>query len=244
MSIFTTVGTEEKKLFIQKRFPQIPQDHIGNSRDTSFEEQILEATGGHGVDMVLNSLSGEKLLAGIRCLANHGKFLDIGVYDAINNMPVGMRPFLKNIEFIGAGADSILTGTEASKRKLHKMMEEGIASGVVEPLPRHVFKQNQLAEAFRFMASGKHIGKVVFKLRNEIEQQHAFPVPASPRTYFSRDKTYIIIGGLGGMGLELANWMIERGARHLILASRSGVNNGYQLVPVHTEMDNRFQGKR
>jgi len=77
-TVFVTVGTPEKKQFIRSTFPQIPEANIGNSRETTFEQMVLERTEGKGVDMVLNSLAGDKLLASLRCLAMHGRFLEIG----------------------------------------------------------------------------------------------------------------------------------------------------------------------
>ncbi|XP_053205836.1 fatty acid synthase-like [Panonychus citri] len=83
--VFTTVGTQEKKDFIKKRFPSIDEDHIGDSRSTSFEDMIMKMTDGRGVDLVLNSLSDDKLKASIRCLSDFGRFIEIGKYDMIQN---------------------------------------------------------------------------------------------------------------------------------------------------------------
>jgi len=84
--IFTTVGSLEKKDFLIKEFPQLNENHILNSRDTKFESEIMKLTNGYGVDLVLNSLSGDKLLASAKCLARNGRFCDISRFDmAINN---------------------------------------------------------------------------------------------------------------------------------------------------------------
>lgn len=84
------------------------------------------------------------------------------------------------------------------------------------------------------MATGKHMGKILLKIRDEEPQKLCPPsvktVNAVPKTYFDPKKSYIIVGGLGGFGLELANWMIGRGAKHVVLASRSGVQTGYQAL--------------
>ena len=228
--VFTTVGTPEKRDFIKKNFPQIKDDHIGNSRDTSFEAQFMEVTNGRGVDIVLNSLADDKLMATVRCLAVNGKFLEIGVYDAFRNTPLGMRPFLKNIEFHGVELYHIMQQDMAYEKELRKMMDEGIASGAIRPLPTHVFERDQIEDAFRFMASGKHMGKLLIKVRDEAKPTEPLNLPAMGRCYFPRDKTYVIVGGLGGLGMEVANWMVERGARNLILTSRSGLTNGYQSL--------------
>lgn len=84
-SVYTTVGTPDKRAFLRSRFPALPDDNIGNSRDTSFEQLVLRRTRGRGVDLVLNSLAGDKLLASVRCLADGGRFLEIGKLDLSNN---------------------------------------------------------------------------------------------------------------------------------------------------------------
>jgi fatty acid synthase len=94
LEVFTTVSTAEKKRYLLKEFPRLKQEYIGNSRDTSFEDMIMKNTNGKGVDYVLNSLTDEKLQASIRCLAEGGKFIEIGLSDIIQNNKLGMK-FLK-----------------------------------------------------------------------------------------------------------------------------------------------------
>jgi NADPH:quinone reductase-like Zn-dependent oxidoreductase len=68
---------------------QLTDRNIGNSRDISFEQLIMSETNGRGVDLVLNSLSEEKLQASVRCLAPQGRFLEIGRFDLISNNTIG-----------------------------------------------------------------------------------------------------------------------------------------------------------
>ncbi|KAK2112408.1 hypothetical protein P7K49_012155 [Saguinus oedipus] len=89
--VFTTVGSAEKQAYLQARFSQLDSTSFANSRDTSFEKHVLQHTGGKGVDLVLNSLAEEKLQASVRCLAQHGRFLEIGKFDLSNNHPLGER---------------------------------------------------------------------------------------------------------------------------------------------------------
>ncbi|XP_017099797.2 fatty acid synthase [Drosophila bipectinata] len=236
LTVFTTVGSKEKREFLQRRFPKLQARNIGNSRDTSFEQLIMSETHGEGVELVLNSLSEEKLQASIRCLALNGRFLEIGKFDLSNNTPLGMSVFLKNTSFHGILLDSIMEGEEEMQLMVAKLVAEGIKKGAVRPLPTTVFADQEIEKAFRFMASGKHIGKVVIKVRLEEEQQSALPrlrqIQAIPRSYMHPEKSYILVGGLGGFGLELANWLVSRGARFLVLSSRSGVKSGYQALMI------------
>ncbi|XP_014477063.1 PREDICTED: fatty acid synthase [Dinoponera quadriceps] len=229
--IFTTVGTPEKREFIHKFFPSIPDDHIGNSRDTSFEQMVMQRTNGAGVDIVLNSLAEEKLQASVRCLAHGGRFLEIGKFDLVANNALGMMVFLKEVSFHGVTLESMLDASKEEKMKLNKLLSEGLANGAVKPLNRKVFDRNNVEAAFRYMAAGKHIGKVILKICDE-EKIGKMPILASPRYYCDSKKSYVILGGLGGFGLELADWLVLRGAKNLILISRTGVRNGYQRMRV------------
>ncbi|XP_063931279.1 fatty acid synthase [Zophobas morio] len=234
--VFTTVGSQAKRDFLKKTFPQLTDDCIGNSRDTSFEQLVLSQTKGRGVDLVLNSLANEQLQASVRCLAIGGRFLEIGKVDLSNNSPLGMSVFLKNTTFHGILLDALFDSNSPDKKDVWRLVTEGIASGAVRPLPSTVFSENQAEQAFRFMASGKHIGKVVLRIRNEESRKAQRPkaktVTAIPRTYMDPDKSYILVGGLGGFGLELANWLIQRGAKKIVLTSRSGIKTGYQSLCV------------
>ncbi|EDW02934.1 fatty acid synthase [Drosophila grimshawi] len=235
LTVFTTVGSKEKREFLLKRFPKLQARNIGNSRDTSFEQLIMRETNGHGVDLVLNSLSEEKLQASIRCLGLDGRFLEIGKFDLSNNSPLGMSVFLKNTSFHGILLDSVMEGEVEMQKRIVSLVSEGIKSGAVIPLPTTVYADQEIEKAFRFMASGKHIGKVIIKVRNE-EEQSAVPkqrlINAIPRTYMHPEKSYIVVGGLGGFGLELTNWLVNRGARHIVLNTHSGLKTGYQALMI------------
>lgn len=234
--VFTTVSSQAKRDFLRQRFPNLPDDHIGNSRDTSFEQMVLTKTEGRGVDLVLNSLAAHQLQASVRCLAQGGRFLEIGKVDLSNNSPLGMGVFLKNTSFNGILLDALFESNCPEKKEVMRLVTEGIASGAVQPLPNTVYNENQVEQAFRFMASGKHIGKVLLKIRDEESRSTMLPkqkmVNASPRTYMNPDKTYILVGGMGGFGLELCNWLITRGAKKIVLTSRSGLKTGYQSLCV------------
>nr|XP_022904132.1 fatty acid synthase isoform X2 [Onthophagus taurus] len=239
--VFTTVGSQSKRDFLKKTFPQLTDDQIGNSRDTSFEQLIMTETNGRGVDLVLNSLAAEQLEASVRCLAIGGRFLEIGKVDLSNNSPLGMSIFLKNTTFHGILLDALFDSNTPEKKEVMRLVTEGISNGAVQPLPSTVYAENQVEQAFRFMASGKHIGKVILKIRDEENRGPQQPkqklVTAIPKTYMHPDKSYLLVGGLGGFGLELANWLILRGATKIVLTSRSGIKTGYQSLCIRRWKD-------
>lgn len=243
LTVYTTVGSAEKRAYLKKTFPQLTDAHIANSRNTSFEQHIMRQTKGHGVDLVLNSLAGEMLQASVRCLGLNGRFLEIGKLDMSNNTALGMSMLLKNTTVHGILLDSVMRGNDEVVAEIVSLVASGIKTGAVRPLPVTVFNEKQVEQAFRFMASGKHIGKVVIRVRQEEEagvKLNSLPIrlmTSIPRTYMHKEKSYIIVGGLGGFGLELANWMVMRGAGKLVLTSRSGVKSGYQSLMIRRWKD-------
>ncbi|XP_021929696.1 fatty acid synthase-like isoform X3 [Zootermopsis nevadensis] len=235
-TVYTTVGTQEKRDFIKKQFPQLTDHNIGNSEDSSFEQLVRLETFGRGVDLVLNSLAEEKLQASVRCLAPRGRFLEIGKFDLENNNLLGMEVFLKETSFHGVMLDELFTASSEFKKKLCDIMTEGIASGAVRPLPRIVFPTTEVEQALRYVAAGKHIGKVLVHVRPKEDKRVFVPVPwlmqAYPRYFCNPSYAYIITGGLEDIGLELADWLVSRGARKLVLTSRDGIKTGYQSLRV------------
>lgn len=102
----------------------------------------------------------------------------------------------------------------------------------MKPLKTNVFEASEIEEAFRFMASGKHIGKVLLKMRNNNVAVESLPLKVMSRVYCNANETYVIVGGLGGFGLELADWLVLRGCRKLVMSSSRGVTNAYQAVRI------------
>jgi len=158
--VFTTVGTSDKRIFIKKTFPTILDEHIGNSRDTSFEQVIMRQTKGRGVDIVLNSLAEEKLIASIRCLAQNGRFLELGKFDLVSNNLLDISAFQRGISFYGVALDNIIDTDHKYKPLLCKMIADGLTNGIIKPIQAKVFRKTEIEDAFRYMASGKHMGKV------------------------------------------------------------------------------------
>eukprot|EP00116_Pleurobrachia_bachei_P007907 sb/3468169/ len=233
--VFTTVGSQLKTDFLCERFPGLLRDHILYSRDTKFEQDIMRMTGSKGVNVVLNSLAGEQLKASLRCVSRHGRFLEIGKYDMSENNPVGLAVFLRNISFHGILLDALFESGNTDWEEVRQLLVDGMKSGVVRPLPTTTFHNNQLEGAFRYMAQGKHIGKVVISTKSE---NGAPPSSIVPRFSAAEEKCYLVTGGLGGFGLELVQWLADQGATRIIVTSRpdhviptkSGWFPGYEHV--------------
>src|SRR5262249_3721127 len=194
-------------------------EHVMDSRSLAFFDQLMERTNGKGVDVVLNSLAGQALTKSIACLAPYGRFLELGKRDIYQNSKVGLWPFRKNIAFFAIDLGPVFVDKPALFQTMLDELCQYINTHALHPLPHRLFPVTRLAEALRYMAPGRHIGKVVVTI-----QDNHVPVQAlasTPMT-FRPDATYLITGGLGGFGLVLAQWIIERGGRHLVLMGRSG----------------------
>ena len=236
--IFVTVSTQEKRDFLKKNYG-LTDDQMFSSRDTNFEKEILRATDGKGVDLVLNSLAEDKLLASFRCVGDDGRFVEIGKYDFQMNNPLPMFAFIRNITFHGVALDRVSYLAKKPHlnifRKFESWMYDGIKSGMVKPFNRTIFPVSEAKEAFKHMMTGKHIGKVLIKIRDE--EPVRGPLKAKPikmmataKTWFDPEKVYILIGGLGGMGIEIVYWMMLRGATKVLVTSRSGIKSNSQRL--------------
>ena len=237
--IYVTVGNEEKKRFIVEEF-RIPENHIFSSRDVQFKYKILEMTKGRGVDLVVNSLTGEKLDSSYHLLAESGRFVEIGKFDMVQNKQIGMFDFLKDISFIGVAVDVGLMRNPNFANNFFDWMHKNSTNGCVKPFNKIVFNANEADKAFRYMTTGKHIGKIVIRIRDEedcrgpvMDLKLAQEMTVTTKTYFDPNKVYIIIGGLGGFGLELIHWMISLGGRKFLLTSRNGLKNDYQKFVIN-----------
>ncbi|KAJ6625428.1 Fatty acid synthase [Pseudolycoriella hygida] len=232
LEVYTTVSNPQKKRFIMETYPQLKECNIGNSRDCSFEAMIKIQTDGKGVDFVLNSLSDDKLHASIRCLARGGTFLEIGKFDLANDTKIGLGDFLKEISFRSVLVDNLFTATDDTLARTSALVENDLRSGIIQPLFATVFDVQDIEKAFRYLGTGKHVGKVVLKIRDDPFSSFTVPMKVVPRVHFDPNLVFIIPGGLGGFGLELADWMVVRGARKLMLSSSRGITKSYQTYRI------------
>lgn len=127
------------------------------------------------MDVVLNSLAEEKLRASIRCLAPGGKFMEIGKFDLANNNNIGSKTFSNGRSYHGVMLDAFFVQAPAVKLAVGTLIENGLKSGAVKPLTRVTFHKEDVEQAFRYMASGKHTGKVIINMRAEEPERTILP---------------------------------------------------------------------
>ncbi|PTB74995.1 polyketide synthase [Trichoderma longibrachiatum ATCC 18648] len=218
--IFATVSTPEKRDLLINEYG-VKKDHIFSSRDLSFVKGIKRMTNNRGIDVVLNSLSGDALRASWDVLAPFGRFIEIGKKDAQASGRIDLSPLLR--QTIMASVD-LTTIMHYKPKKLGQLIAETVrlfAEGKIQlAKPTRVLSYTQIEEAFRSLQSGKSMGKTVFK-PNPNDIVPIMPEKPSP-LHFDPSGSYVLAGGLGGLGRSIARWMVSRGAKHLIFISRSG----------------------
>ncbi|ETS76597.1 hypothetical protein PFICI_11984 [Pestalotiopsis fici W106-1] len=221
--IYATVGSDEKKQFLQKEF-NIPETRIFQSRDTSFAQGIARTTNGQGVDVILNSLAGEGLQASWECIAPFGRFIEIGKVDIMANASLPMGIFAKNVTFAAVDLVSIVKANPALGRQLLASTMELVAKGSLQvPKPLHLYPIGETEKALRFMQSGSSTGRIIITKTGN-DQVTTFLVQRS-EWRFESDATYVIVGGLGGLGRVIIDWMVSKGARNFLVPSRSGASS-------------------
>ncbi|HEX7312756.1 MAG TPA: SDR family NAD(P)-dependent oxidoreductase [Pyrinomonadaceae bacterium] len=217
--VFATAGNDEKREFLRG----LGVHHISDSRSLEFEDEVLRATSGEGVDLVLNSLSGEALQRSLALLRPFGRFVEIGKTDIYQNRQVGLLALRNNVTLSTVDMDQLFRERPAlAESVLHEVVRR-VDEGDFAALPHTTFTVEEAANAFRYMAQRKNTGKVVLNIERRNEVETATNGLASSRsTPVRADATYLITGGLGGLGLTVARWMAGEGARHLVLLGRKG----------------------
>ncbi|HEV2147081.1 MAG TPA: SDR family NAD(P)-dependent oxidoreductase, partial [Longimicrobiaceae bacterium] len=184
-------------------------EHVMNSRTLDFSREVLEATGGEGVDVVLNSLAGDFIDASFAALRPGGRFVEIGktgIWDGERVAALGRGHRYDAFDLVEL-AHRDPARIQALLRELGAWLEDG----TLRPLPVTPFPLARAVDAFRWMAQAKHVGKVVLAAPTG---DGAPPLRA--------DATYLVTGGLGSLGIRVARWLADRGAGHLVLVGRGG----------------------
>ena len=191
---------------------------FSNSRDLGFCNEVREITGGQGVDVVLNSLSGEAMERSLEVLRPFGRFLELGKRDLYLNRRIHLRPLRQNISYFAIDIDQLPTRRPELARDLLREVSAALAEGTIRPLSHRIFSFGELDDALRLMQSSGHIGKLVLEPRANAGVRLREP----PATTLRRDGTYLVTGGVEGFGFEAARWLVARGARSIALISRRG----------------------
>lgn len=205
--IYATAGNSEKRKFLRS----LGIKHVTDSRSTAFGDQIAEAAKGNNMDIVLNSLTGDAIAAGLKLLRPGGCFVEIGKSGIWTEEQVAATRADISYHTVYL-ADLVINQPEDIQVMMQALVP--IFTESQRPLPPlRTFDQSNLVDAYRLMASARHIGKIVI---SGMATGSSAPLPIAP------DATYLITGGTGGIGRHVARWLNENGARHIVCMSRHG----------------------
>ncbi|MBP7569534.1 MAG: SDR family NAD(P)-dependent oxidoreductase, partial [Acidobacteria bacterium] len=214
VEVLATAGTTAKREWLRS----LGATFTADSHALGFADEVMEFTGGEGVDLVLNSLAGPAIERGLETLRAHGRFLEIGKRDIYANSRVGLLPFRKNLAYFAIDLDAVCRQRPDLGGRLLAEVAALLGRGIVEPLPIRLFPVTATADAFREMAQGGHTGKLVIAMSAE-------QLPLRPARAASGG-TWLVTGGLGALGLAVAEALAARGVRSLVLVGRSAPGAG------------------
>jgi phthiocerol/phenolphthiocerol synthesis type-I polyketide synthase C len=212
-TVIATAGSAAKRAFLRL----LGADHVCDSRELRFVAAVREATGA-GVDVVLNSLSGDAMEASLELLKPFGRFVELGKRDFHENRRLQARLLRHNASYFAVDVDQIPAHRPELAKSLLGEMAIALAVGEIRPLAHRCFAFADIADAFRLMQAGQHIGKLVLLPHDNA----GIAVTPPPELTLRANGGYVVTGGLGGFGFAAARWLAERGAGHLALIGRRG----------------------
>lgn len=223
--IFATAGSPGRRDLLRN----MGIEHVYDSRSTEFADQIRNDTDGAGVDIVLNSLPGAAARAGLELLSFGGRFIEIGKRDIYGDTKMGLFPFRRNLTFYAVDL-ALLTLTDPDKvRVLLETVFRQMADGLL-PMPETThYPVTDAATAIRVMGAAEHTGKLVLDVPRAANTAAAV-VPPEATVPFRGDGAYVITGGLGGLGLFLAEKLAASGCGRIVLNGRSAPTPAAQRV--------------
>ncbi len=196
-------------------------DKVMDSRSLAFAEEIRNCTQGAGVNVILNSLSGEALLKSLALIAPYGRFVEIGKRDIFQDRQIGLRALRKNASFHAVDLSQLMNDQTKLIKDLQQTITQKIQQSQICPLPYRVFPASRISEAFQTMIKGSHTGKLIISMKDP--PSHV--VPLDKEIQLQAQASYLISGGFGGFGLEIARSLLRKGARNLVLLGRRGVSS-------------------
>ena len=213
--IYTTAGSDAKRELLAG----LGVEYVGDSRSVQFAADIRDATAGQGVDVIVNSLAGEAIRRGVEILAAGGRFVELGKRDVYADAQLGLASLAKSASFAVVDLDLNLRLQPQRYRRLLEDIFERVVDGRLQMLPVTEFGLDDAVDAFRLMASGAHIGKIVILVPAQGSIAAVASPPAQPLV--RGDGGYIVVGGMGGLGFVVARWLVEQGAGMVVLNGRS-----------------------
>lgn len=225
--IWATAGSPDKRDYLKRSGVA----DVGDSRSLEFESQFRKSTQGYGFDIIVNTLAGEAVDANLRLLHSTGRYVELSKRDIVEGRPLDRKLLDGNRLFASVDLTELLALDPAHVGEILYRVVESVAAGELASLPITVFPADQAADAFLLMGRSRHIGRVVVDFTGvggsaHLTSDEHYSVPSikafdesSSEVDFQRG-TALVVGGLGGIGKELAEWLVRSGSRSLLLTGR------------------------
>jgi acyl transferase domain-containing protein/acyl carrier protein/short-subunit dehydrogenase len=213
--VLATAGSAVKRAYLR----EIGIRQVMDSRSPQLAEQVMAATSGEGADVVLSSFSGTASARDLAMLAADGRFLDLGRRDLHADRPLSLSACRQRLSYSAIDMPAFAEQRPERFQALLLEVLQELDSSRLEPLCCRVVPISRVGEAFSEVARSRPIGKLVVSMA---EPRVPIAVPLAEASPIRGDATYLITGGLGGLGLTAARWLVGEGARHLLLVGRQG----------------------
>jgi NADPH:quinone reductase-like Zn-dependent oxidoreductase/acyl carrier protein len=206
--VLATAGSDAKRSYLAS----LGVRQVFDSRSSLSADRLRDATDGHGIDLLLNSLTGDFIDDGIAALAPGGRFLEIGLREVREQSDISS--VRDDIEYHPLLLGQVCKDDPDTVRAMHAELCRLLEAGTIPPPLIATFSLADSERAFRFMAKARHVGRI------------AIAHPALGHHAIRHDGAYVVTGGLGALGIHTAQWLVERGARHIVLIGRSEPSDG------------------
>ena len=224
LEIYATAGTVQKRALLER----LGVNHIYDSRNLNFSEEILRDTNSKGVDIVINSLYKEGAIASIKLLKPFGRFIELGKRDFFENNALNLKIFKDNLSFIGVDVDELLVYKKDLAIKLLNEILVKFKEERYYPLVKTEYTQSQIKKAFADMKASLHIGKIVVNF-DDTNTKDSFVSNQNTikdkSLCIKNDGAYVITGGMGGLGQSIALYLANHGAKDVYLLGRRQIND-------------------
>ncbi|ORY09578.1 KR domain-domain-containing protein [Clohesyomyces aquaticus] len=228
--VYATAGSSEKAAYLENHYGLSP-DRFFSSRSTADMCKMMKATTGLGFDVVLGSSTGNVMHESWRCIAKRGRFIDVGRVDVQNHTSMAMEIFNRNATFSSFDLGSIVLEEEQFAGSLLNEVNDMMHQGCLRPLTAITsYDVSELSSALLNLSKGKHIGKSMVTYHGDNLVKIRTP---PPRARFNKSAVYVLVGGLGGLGRSILQWMVDHDAQQVVVFNRSGKSPEEATILLH-----------
>lgn len=224
--LYATAGSPDKR----KWLAELGIRHVSDSRSLEFATAFGKSIGEGGFNAIVNTLTGDAIPANLSMMAPHGHYLELSKRDIVEDAALNLGVFAGNLSFHAIAVSHMIQHRPDRAGAVLRAIADLVEKGILAPLPHREFSAAHAAQAFHLMAQSRHIGKIILAFPDEVIPS----TPAStPPLTVSAHGTYLITGGTGGIGARLANWLVDQGARTLLLTGRTPLPDPATAAPNH-----------